>query len=159
MAYEYSYDRDDKPYTPTLLKTNRSVWKLLILNVLTLGIYSIFFFMPLSFDLDKAAPRRDGKRTMNYMLAWILSFFTLTLVIDIWMYMITARIEDALDERKLRYDFGTNHFWGWFILGALILVGPYIYFHKLCRAMNLLCESYNEQAIEEAKIANKRSSY
>ena len=50
----------------------------------------------------------------------------------------------ALSDREINYDFGTNDFWLWFVLGSLILVGPFIYFHKLCTAMNLLCKDYNE---------------
>jgi hypothetical protein len=41
------------------------MWKLILLNVLTLGIYSIIFFIPFSFDLDKIAPKSDRSKTMN----------------------------------------------------------------------------------------------
>lgn len=159
MAYEYNYDREEVRYKPTLLKTNRNVWKLIVLSVVTLGIYPIFFFIPLAFDLDKAAPRRDGKRTMNYLLAFILSLFTFSIVIDIWHYLVADRIEDALAEQKIAYDFGTGTFWGWLILGSLILVGPFVYMHKLCRAMNLLCENYNTRIAAEAEAAAKKRSY
>ena len=144
MGYHYSYDQEEREYKAPKLKTNRSVWKLIILSLFTFGIYSILFFIPLSFDLDKAAPRRDGKKTMNYAFALILSFFTFSLVIDIWHYQLADRIEDALTERKINYSFGTGDFWGWLVLGSLILVGPFVYFHKLCKAMNLLCEHYNQ---------------
>ena len=30
--------------------------------------------------------------------------------------------------------------------GSFILVGEFVYFHKLCTAMNLLCEDYNAKA-------------
>ena len=50
----------------------------------------------------------------------------------------------ALEERGIAYDFGTSDFWGWYFLGSLVIVGPFIYFHKLCTAMNLLCEDYNK---------------
>ena len=53
MAYKYPYDIDEKKYEPPKLKTNRSMWKLIILQILTLGIYGIVFFIPFSFDLDK----------------------------------------------------------------------------------------------------------
>jgi hypothetical protein len=58
MAYRYSYDDEEKVYTPPKLKTDRSMWKLMLLNILTLGIYSIVFFMPFSYDLDKIAPTK-----------------------------------------------------------------------------------------------------
>ena len=144
MAYQYSYDNEDRNYKPRKLATNRQMWKLMVFHILTLGIYGIMFFIPFSFDLDKIAPKRDGSRTMNYLLAYLLSLFTLNIVIDVWHYHIATRIEEALSERGIDYNFGTKDFWCWFIFGSFILVGPFIYFHKLCKAMNLLCENYNE---------------
>ena len=145
MAYKYSYDYEEKKYEPPKLQTNRSMWKLMILNILTLGIYSIFFFVPLSFDLDKVDPKREREKTMNFLLAYILSLFTFSIVITIWHYHIATRIEEALSRRNIDYDFNTSDFWKWYFFGSLILIGPFIYFNKLCKAMNLLCKSYNER--------------
>ena len=80
---------------------------------------------------------------MNYLFAYIVSLFTFNIVIDIWLYQITKRISEALEVREIDYDFGIEDFWGWFFFGSLILVGPFIYYHKFCKAMNLLCEHYN----------------
>ena len=147
MANYYSYDYEaqqkEKEYKPQELKTNRRMWKLMLFNILTIGLYSILFFIPLSYDIDKVAPRRDGERTMNYFLAHILALFTLSIVVDIWHYHIAQRVEEALSAREISYDFGTNDFWLWFVFGSFILVGPFVYFHKLCTAMNLLCKDYN----------------
>lgn len=155
MGYSYPYDNEERRPNIPKLKTNRNMWKLVLLSLLTLGLYSIFFFIPLSFDLDRSAPRRDGKKTMNYAFALILSFFTFSLVIDIWHYHLADRIEDALSEHKINYSFGTGDFWGWLILGSLILVGPFVYLHKLCKAMNLLCEHYNQNAANENPRATR----
>ena len=106
-SYKYAYDDyGEKKYTPSKLKTNRQMWKLMLLNILTLGIYSIIFFIPFSFDIDKVAPRRDGRRTMNYIGAYLLALFTFAIVMDIWHYQIASRVEDALSERSITYDFG-----------------------------------------------------
>ena len=148
MAYRYDCDyeaqRKEKEYRQFKLKTNRKMWKLMLFNVLTLGLYSIFFFIPFSFDIDKAAPRRNGEKTMNYLWAHILAFFTFSIVVDIWHYHIARRLGEALSAREISYQFGTKDFWLFFLLGSLVMVGPFIYFHKLCTAMNLLCENYNE---------------
>ena len=147
MAYKYPYDDEEKKYQPPKLQTNRNMWKLMILNVLTLGIYSIFFFTPFSFDLDTVAPKRHREKTMNFLVAYILSMFTFSIVIDIWHYHIAGRVEEALERRNIDYNFNSSDFWKWFFLGSFIFVGPFIYFHKLCTAMNLLCESYNEKPL------------
>ena len=147
MAYKYAYDEEEKQYQPPKLQTNRSMWKLMILNFLTLGIYGIVFFVPFSMDLDKIDPRRSRGKTMNYIVAYFFSLFTFAIIIDIWHYNIAGRIEEALERRHIDYEFNTGVFWKWYILGSLIFVGPFIYFYKLCKAMNLLCQSYNEKPV------------
>ena len=149
MAYRYPYDEEERERKPEKLRTDRSMWKFMILTVLTFGIYSILFFIPFSFDLDKVAPKSDRSRTMNYLWVYLLAFFTFGSVIYVWHYQIAARVEEALERRKIEYEFGTGDFWGWFLFGSLILVGPFVYFHKLCKAMNLLCASYNENPVLE----------
>lgn len=148
MAYPYSYDYEaeqkEKNYKPTRLATNRSMWKLMILNILTFGLYSILFFIPFSFDLDKIAPKRDHTKTFNYLFAYLLSMLTFSIFLLFWHHQISERVEEALSARGVSYDFGTGDFWVWYCLGSLFVVGPFVYFHKLCRAMNLLCRDYNE---------------
>jgi len=142
MAYKYAYD-DEPKYIVPKKRTDRKMWKLMLFNILTLGFYSIFFFIPVSFDLDEIAPKRDRTKTMNYFLAYILAAFTFSIVLDVWFFCITARIDEALKARGVDYSFETKDFWLWFILGSLIIVGPFVYFHKMCKALNLLCENYN----------------
>ena len=147
MAYKYQYDPDSeaRAYQAPKLQTDRSMWKLMLLNILTLGIYGIIFFVPFSFDLDKIAPKKDRSRTMNYLFAYIFSLFTMSIVMLVWHHHIATRVEEALSERSIPYNFSTSDLWAWYIFGSFILVGPFIYMHKLCKAMNLLCEHYNQK--------------
>ncbi len=101
--------------------------------------------MPLSYDLDKVSPNRDGTKTMNYLVAYLLSAFTLSIVLLLWHHQIAERVEDGLTRRNISYDFGTSTFWGWAFWGSMIIIGPFIYYYKLCKAMNLLCSDYNER--------------
>lgn len=55
MPYKYPYDYEEKETQRAKLATNRNMWKLMILHILTLGIYGIVFFIPFSFDLGKVA--------------------------------------------------------------------------------------------------------
>ena len=142
MSYKFDYG-ERAPQRPKL-KTDRAVWKLIIFTVLTCGIYPILFFIPFSFDLDIVAPRRDGGKTMNFLLAYVLSLFTCSSVLYVWLYQITERVEEALRKRKIDYNFSTNDFWIFGVFGWVFLIGSWIYYHKLCKAMNLLCADYNE---------------
>ena len=145
MAYRYPYDYEEKAYTPPKLKTDRNMWKLMIFSILTLGVYSVFFFLPIPDELDKISPKANRTRTMSFIAAYVLSYLTMTVVMTIWHYQLATRINEALESRDIRYEFGTGDFWTWYIFGSLILIGPFVYFYKLCKAMNLLCESYNEE--------------
>lgn len=145
MPYPYSLDDEIKQYKPTPLQTDRQAWKLILFSILTLGIYSILFFMPFSYDIDKAAPRPDRSRTMSYAFAYILSLFTFSIVLLVWQYQIASRLEEALAEREIEYGFSTSDFWLWQVVGSFFVIGPFVYFHKLCKAMNLLCADYNKR--------------
>ena len=145
MTYKYAYDNEEIKYQAPKLKTNRNVVTYILLSVLTLGIYNIFFYIPFTLDLEKVNPSGTRGKLMNYLSAYLLSLFTFAIVIQIWHYQVTQRVEEALDQRRIDYEFGTSDFWKWNILGSLILVGPIIYNYKLFKAMNLLCESYNEE--------------
>ena len=145
MAYKYPYDFEEEvKYEPPKFRTDRSMWKVMFFSFLTLGIYLIVFFSPLASELDEIHPKRDGTKTLDFLIIWILSIFTSGLVMTAWHYLIADRIDEALSKRKINYDFGTRDFWLWYVLGSLIVVGPFVYLHRLCTAMNLLCESYNE---------------
>lgn len=149
MAYRYPYDEETKKIEIQKLPTNRNIWKFIILNTLTLGIYSIWFFSPMPSELDKIDPKHDGSRTMSFLAAYIVAYFTVGIVMSCWHYGIAKRVEEAMVRRNISSNFGTGTFWGWYILGSFIGVGPYIYIHKLCKAMNQLSESYNENPIIE----------
>ena len=84
MSYKYGYDYEEKKEQTPKLKTDRNMWKLMIFHILTFGIYSILFFIPFSFDLDKVAPKKDRSKTMNYIIVFVLSLFTFSIVIDVW---------------------------------------------------------------------------
>jgi hypothetical protein len=86
---------------------------------------------------------------MNYLWAFILAYFTVSLVMVVWHYQVAAHVEDALKRRDIDYNFGTESFWIWYVAGSFFLVGPMVYFFKLCRAMNLLCEHYNADPLAQ----------
>ena len=133
------------PGLPVLqLKTNRGLWKFILLSIVTFGIYPLVFFSKLSTDINLIASRHDGKRTMHYcLLFFIFAPLTGGIAALVWSHRISARIGRELTRRGIAYGFGAGDFWLWEILGALIFVGPFIYFHKLCKAMNLLSFDFN----------------
>lgn len=126
------------------LKTNRALWKFILFSILTLGIYSIVVMSSVSTDINIIAGRYDGKRTMHFcLLVFLVSWLTLGIGVFVWYHKISARIGCELTRRGINYSFGAGTFWGWGVLGGLIIVGPFIYSYKLFKSMNLLAGHYN----------------
>lgn len=126
------------------LATNRGLLKYILLSIITFGIYGIVVMSNVSTDINTIASRYDGKKTMHYCLVvFVFSWLTFGIVPLVWMHRISARIGGELYRRGIDYPFGAGSFWGWGVLGAFILVGPFIYYYKLFKSMNLLSEHYN----------------
>lgn len=128
------------------IHTKRGLLKFILLNIVTLGIYSIVFYSGISSDINIIASRYDGKKTMHYcLLMFVVAPLTLGIAGIVWCHKISARIGNELSRRGIAYSFGAGTFWGWNVLGSFIAVGPFVYLHKLCTAMNLLCADYNQK--------------
>lgn len=126
------------------LKTNRGLGKFILLSIITFGIYGLVVMSAVSTDINAIAGRYDGKKTMHYCLVvFIFTWLTLGIVPLVWYHKLSARIGNELVRRQIAYNFGAGSFWGWNVLGSLILVGPFIYTHKLLKSMNLLAAHYN----------------
>ena len=126
------------------LKTNRGLLKLILLSIITFGIYPIIFYSSISTDINLIASRYDGKKTMHYcLLFFLVAPVTLGIGAIVWCHRISARIGKELSRRGIAYSFGAGSFWGWNVLGSLIAVGPFLYLYKLCKSMNLLSADYN----------------
>lgn len=126
------------------LKTNRGLVKFILLSIITFGIYSIVFMSSISSDVNIICSRYDGKKTMHYcLLFFIVAPITFGIGSLVWSHKICNRIGAELKRRGVAYGFGSADFWLWGILGSIIIVGPFIYLHKLSKAMNLLAGNYN----------------
>ena len=126
------------------LKTNRGLLKLILLSGITLGFYGFAVMYTISSDINIIAFRYDGRKTMNYcLLFFLIGPLTLGIGHVAWLHRVSSRIGRELRRRRIPYGFGATDYWLWNVLGAFILVGPFIYLHKLFKAMNKLCEHYN----------------
>ena len=126
------------------LKTDRNTAMIILLSFLTFGIYLIAFWYSNGKDMNEIASRHDGKKTMNFVVvSLLLAPITCGIVALVWFHNISARIGAELRRRGINYSFDAVAFWLWGILGSFVLVGPFIYMHKVAVAMNLLAADYN----------------
>ena len=116
----------------------------ILLSIVTFGIYHIVFHYGVGADMNTIASRYDGRKTMNYVLLYLLlAPITLGIMFFVWYHSISNRMQTELQRRGIDYNFNAATFWLWHVLGAFIIVGPWVYTHKMAKAMNLLAENYN----------------
>ncbi len=133
-------------YSARRLKTDRSMIMAILLNIVTCGIYGLIFYNGIGEDINLTASKRDGKKTMNYILLFfVVGPLTCEIATILWFHNISARIGNEARARGVSSSFGASSFWIWNVLGSLILIGPFIYMYKLCKTMNLICDDFNKR--------------
>ena len=102
----------------------RKDWlKILLLSIVTCGIYGIVFFYQYGEDTNKVCAG-DGKNTMNYLLALLLSAVTCGIFGLVWLYQVFARLEPCTKKAQSP------------IVSVLILCVPVYSFYYMCDVMN-----------------------
>ena len=128
------------------LRTSRGLLKMVLLGLVTLGIYPLVVESHIGEELNLIASPHDGKRTMHFCLIYfIFSWLTLGIVFFVWFHRTSNRMGDELKRRGIDYSFSATDFWLLDILGSLIIIGPFIYVAKRMKAMNLINEDYNQK--------------
>lgn len=126
------------------LKTSRGALKAILLSIITLGIYGLVLYYKMSSELNITASRYDGKKTMNFaLLFFLVGPLTFEIATLVWFHKFSKRAGAELKRRNIDYSFGAGSFWLWNVLGALIIIGPLVYLHKVIKAINLINADYN----------------
>lgn len=127
------------------LKTDRSFIKTVLLSLVTFGIYAIICYGGITDDVNLVCSRYDNRKSMNYyLLFFLVGPITCGIASIVWNHNICDRIGNELKRRQIGYDFGAKDFWLWNVLGAVIIVGPFIFAHKFFTSVNMLNESFNQ---------------
>lgn len=145
VPYPQHYANPQNNIPIARLKTNRSFIKTFLLSLVTFGIYALITYAHITDDVNTVCSRYDNRKSMNYyLLFFLVGPITIQIATIIWMHNLCDRIGKELKRRNIDYNFGAKDFWLWGILGALILVGPFIFMHKFFTASNKMNESFNQ---------------
>lgn len=155
------------------LPTKRGLAKMIIFSILTLGIYPMVIWSRLAGEVNMVASRYDGERSMSFFGMLMLSPVTLGIHSLVWIHKLCRRIGAELQRRNVNYSFGARDFWLWNVLlgclssvltgvgtylaaadvqviflilicvGMIALAGPFVFIHKLMKAMNKINEDFN----------------
>lgn len=132
-------------YEPVRIRKHaRSAILFVLLNIITLGIYGLVVMSHISQEINLIASDYDRKTTPFYCLACFLSCVTFGIYGVVYMNNLCARIGIELKRRNIKYKFDEGTYWGWDVFGVLLLfIGPFIFYHKLFKAMRKLIEDHN----------------
>lgn len=127
------------------MKTNRSLLCLILLSIVTLGIYALFFWSHFARDMNIVC-HGDGKHTRGIFGRILLNIVTLGIYEWVWLYGAGERIFEGNFKRGLSCGTNGDSVLLWYVLGSLCIVGPFIALYKLIRGLNELCIDYNSAA-------------
>lgn len=124
----------------------RSFIKYILLNIITLGIYGLFFWYKWTEDLNRVCDG-DDKDSANYLLVLLLNIFSLTVYVWVWNYQMAERLYAAAPKygKKLKHGGLFVLIWRFFL--------PVVSSYYKIKYLNILSECYNREKAEEAAVA------
>lgn len=122
----------------------RSLLTLILLSIITCGIYGIIFWYNYADDMNKVC-NGDGKQTQNYIIVILLSFITCGIYPIIWFYGLGNRLQENAPRYGLSFNENGTTVIMWMIFGSLICgIGSFFALHILIKNMNEIADRYNQ---------------
>lgn len=123
----------------------RNFWMVLLLSIVTCGIYGYYYIYTMTRDLNQII----GEQKIDPALAVLLSIVTCGIYTYIWYYQYGNYIQDVAQANEIRvFENGTTYLL-WLILGAFIFVGPIIAEYLFISNFNKIAQAYNMSAYNQ----------
>ncbi|MDR2435117.1 MAG: DUF4234 domain-containing protein [Treponema sp.] len=122
----------------------RGLAGLVLLSIITLGIYGLYWIFKLAKDVNTIC-EGDGKKTGGLLKVLLLGIITLGIYDMVWLYMLGDRLQDNAPKYGLAFKESGGMVLLWYVLGAFIVVGPFIALYIIIKNTNALAEKYNKQ--------------
>lgn len=120
-----------------MVKQNRSIWKLVLFNLLTCGLYSYFFMDSMAHDADVVCAG-DGETTPGFLQIFLFNLLTCGFYSFYWYYKLGNRLANKLGSNETGTTVLLWMFFGSFLCGIGYFIGANI----VIRHMNALTEDY-----------------
>ncbi len=126
-----------------LIRTNRSILTYILLNILTCGLYHLYFVQTLAEDVNQMCAA-DGRKTAGALPYFLLSFFTCGIYSIYWNCMVAERLQYASRRYGAPFSEGGSTVAIWNI-ASLLCFPPLIYYvyYILINNTNRLGFAYN----------------
>ena len=122
----------------------RSLLLLIIFSIITFGIYAFYWYYKLAKDVNMIC-EGDGKKTAGLVKLLLLSLITFGIYFMIWLYMLGDRLQDNSNKYGVAVKESGGSVLLWYVLGAFIIIGPFISYYIIIKNTNALAEEYNKK--------------
>ena len=127
----------------------RKIAKYVLLQIVTLGIYGLFFWSDWTEDLNKMC-KDDDNESANYILVFILDIFSLGIYSFIWNYTQAERMYRIAPKYGIALKHGGSYV---LLLRTILFFLPVIGSVERIKAFNTLAVAYNATLTEEEILA------
>lgn len=125
------------------MSTNRSLLVYILLNIVTCGIYGMYFVYSIARDMNIVCAG-DGKQTAGLLKFFLLNLITCNIYSWVWYYSLGNRMAATAPRYNLSFQENGTTILLWMLLGSLLCgIGPFIALHILMKNANALCGAYN----------------
>lgn len=130
----------------------RKTGKYIFLNIITLGIYGLFFWTKWTNDLNKICDG-DDKDSGHYILVFLLDIFSFGIYTLVWNYQMAERMFQKASDYNVTLKHGGMFVMLWKIVPFVSSVYKIKYLNKLAAAYNATIEPApaEEVAAEETE--------
>ena len=118
----------------------RKTGKFIFLNIITLGIYGLFFWTKWTNDLNKICDG-DDKESGHYILVFLLDIFSFGVYSLVWNYQMVERMYQKAKDYNITFKHVGMFVMIWRILPIVSSVYKIKYFNKLAEVYNATVEA------------------
>ena len=120
----------------------RNFWVLLLLNIVTCGIYSYYYIYTTTRDINTMVGN-DGQNT-EPTTALLLCIFTCGIYTWFWYYAQGNRIKALADRNGIPCQENGTSYLMWLIFGSLLCgIGYYVGLYLFIKNLNNIIRAYN----------------
>lgn len=127
----------------------RKIAKYVLLQIVTLGIYGLFFWSDWTEDLNKMC-EDDDNESANYILVFILDIFSLGIYSFIWNYAQSERMYRIAPQYGISLKHGGSYI---LLLRTILFFLPVVGSVEKIKLFNTLAVAYNATLTEEEILA------
>ena len=132
----------------------RKIAKYVLLQIVTLGLYGLFFWSDWTEDLNKIC-EDDGKESANYILVFILDIFTFGIYSFAWNYIHSERMYRIAPKYGIELKHGGSYI---LLLRLVLFFLPVVGTIEKLKLFNTLAVAYNATLDESQILAAQQAA-